>query len=196
VSRNSALRCTSQCLRVLEVCDQGLAETFKVLIRLVDSATFTCVCARYVSDNVGKLLYHRACQYVRHALVLVAYLAPALQSWDPPRLGDPHGIVKCTSEDLRDLIVMQDAVRFDTRGRLLCRVLKTASCRNLTAIPFFCRRYLRSTALCAFSSAAASLKPNLVWSQKFDAIDAKRFLLSDSCRFVASSLSSNHSLTS
>jgi hypothetical protein len=44
-----------------------------------------------------------------------------------------------------------------------------------------------------FSSAAASLNPNLVWSQKFDLIDAKRFLLRDSCRSVARSLSSNHS---
>jgi hypothetical protein len=57
--------------------------------------------------------------------------------------------------------------------------------RARSAPPFclslVCRRYLRSTALCAFSSAAASLNPNLVWSQKFDPTDTKRFLLSDSC---------------
>ena len=116
-----------QCRCVLEVCDQSLAETFKVLIRLVDGATLTCV-ARHARDDVGELLHHRACQHVRHALVLVAYLAPDLHSWDPPRLSDPPvvGVINCTSKNFRDLIVLQDAVQFGTCGCLLCRMLKNS----------------------------------------------------------------------
>jgi hypothetical protein len=93
-------------------------------------------------------------------------------------MGNPLvvGVVNCASKNLRDLIVLQDTVQFGTCVRLLCRMLKNSIVKDPHRHSV-CRRYLRSTGLCAFSSAAASiLNPNLVWSQKFDPIDAKRFL--------------------
>ena len=117
-----------KCRCVPEVCDQSLAETFKVLIRLVDSTTLMCV-ASNVRDDVGELFHHRACQHVRHALVLVAYFAPDLHGWDSPRLGNSLvvGLVTCASKNLRDLlVVLQDDVQFGTCDRLLCRMLKNS----------------------------------------------------------------------
>jgi hypothetical protein len=107
-----------QCQCVLQVCDQSLAEMFKVLIRLVDGATLACV-ARHARDDNGKLLHHSACQHDRHALVLVAYFAPDLHSWDAPRLGNPLvvGVVNCASKNLQDLIGLQDAVQSGTSQR-------------------------------------------------------------------------------
>jgi hypothetical protein len=98
------------------------SKSLTVLIRLVDSATLACV-ARHARDDVGKLLHHRACQHVRHALELVAYLAPDLHSWDPTRLGNPLvvgvvncDVVNCASKSLRDLIVLQDAEMIHRKG--------------------------------------------------------------------------------
>jgi hypothetical protein len=98
----------------------------------------------FASSDVCELLHHHACQHVGHTLVLVAYLAPDLHRWDPPRLATRRRRRQLHSENLRDLTVLQDAVQFGTRGHLLCRVLTQTS----DPVKLACDRCIKGVRTC------------------------------------------------